>query len=840
MLCSNFYVPHSAISPIFIENEENAMNNSNMPHSRQKTVGTGSANVSKGRQVNTGARPTGGTNRTSSFVRRSAPNGTPGGNQPQRQPGGKLNLKTILIIAAVVIVGFILLRKVGCSGGEYDPTYDPSYTDPYYTSQTTAATSGTPGNPDIGVAEEARDKYVQLANDGTDRVTIMVYMCGTDLESKNGMATRDLVEMQNATLSDKVNLIVLTGGCKKWKNSTISADCNQIYKVETGGMRLIESDFGNAAMTDPANLTKFIRYCNTNFPANRNELIFWDHGGGSISGFGYDEKNPSASSMTLTKINTALENAGCKFDFIGFDACLMATLETSLVCNNHADYLIASEETEPGTGWYYTNWLSELSANPAKPTVQVAARIIDDFVSASCAASSSAKATLSVVDLAELQGTVPKAFTDFAASTGALVSSDSYQQVSDARAGARQFSKNINQIDLVDFAQRLGTAEAQKLCSALLGCVKYNKSSISRCNGISIYFPYETNKTVKTAVASNQAISTENEYNLCMVEYNKCIQSFASLELGGQVAASATQQPASAGSADLLGSLLGSFVGGSASTSPVDSLLGSFLGSGGTPSAGFGLDASSLIGLLGGFSGRSMPAEYDWVDTELIAGHASDIAANFVDPSRITATQKNGRSVLSLTAAEWNSIQTVELNVFVNDGKGFIDLGLDNTFTMDGTDLLLDYDGTWLSLNGNICAYYLVSDTQEADGSWVTVGRIPAILNGQMVYLQVVFTESASGASDVEITGAYPMYETGVTDVQAKGDIPVVAGDTIELLCDYYGLDGTYSASYTLGTSFVVPADGLTIENIRVENTDLEVSYRLTDIYGNNFWLPIK
>ena len=61
--------------------------------------------------------------------------------------------------------------------------------------------------------------------------------------------------------------------------------------------------------------------------------------------------------FNLSEINKALKDSGITYDFIGFDACLMATVETALVASNYADYMIASEETEPGVGWYYTDWL---------------------------------------------------------------------------------------------------------------------------------------------------------------------------------------------------------------------------------------------------------------------------------------------------------------------------------------------------------------------------------------------------------------------------------------------------------------------------------------------------
>ena len=52
----------------------------------------------------------------------------------------------------------------------------------------------------------------------------------------------------------------------------------------------------------------------------------------------------------------------------------MSTLETELVSAKYADYLIASEEVEPGTGWYYTDWLNAISKNTSLPTEGLSAR----------------------------------------------------------------------------------------------------------------------------------------------------------------------------------------------------------------------------------------------------------------------------------------------------------------------------------------------------------------------------------------------------------------------------------------------------------------------------------
>ncbi|MBR1472016.1 MAG: peptidase C11, partial [Lachnospiraceae bacterium] len=236
------------------------------------------------------------------------------------------------------------------------------------------------GSLNSEISPQARERFTQILGSGKDQITIMVYMCGTDLESKYGMATNDIKEMAAATLSDNVNIIVYTGGCRQWKLSNISNSTNQIFQIKNGNLVQLESSMGNKAMTDPETLTEFIRYCAKNYPANRQMLIFWDHGGGSLSGYGYDETHASAGSMSLAGINTALKNAGEKYDFIGFDACLMATVETDLMVSSYADYIIASEETEPGVGWYYTNWLTKLSKDPSMDTVEIGKNIVDDFV----------------------------------------------------------------------------------------------------------------------------------------------------------------------------------------------------------------------------------------------------------------------------------------------------------------------------------------------------------------------------------------------------------------------------------------------------------------------------
>lgn len=74
----------------------------------------------------------------------------------------------------------------------------------------------------------------------------------------------------------------------------------------------------------------------------------------------------------------------------------MATAEVAYALDPYADYLIASEESEPGEGWAYKNWLTMLAEDPAVPTAELGKKLADDFLEAYIFAD---MPTLSVLDL---------------------------------------------------------------------------------------------------------------------------------------------------------------------------------------------------------------------------------------------------------------------------------------------------------------------------------------------------------------------------------------------------------------------------------------------------------
>ena len=779
----------------------------NKPRSRDKNVLGGSGQVQKrgsglgtGPVGNSSARPN-GQNRPSGGY--SKPSGTGSANGRPYGRGGKGGLGKIIAIIFVIIIIIVLLKMMSSNGGgsgagsdilsglggmlgagEQDDSYG----------NTSSSWQPAQGVLDSSVASGSRSKFTNILGNNQDQITIMVYMCGTDLESKHGMASSDLEEMRAASFGDNINLIVYTGGCKKWANDVISSSQNQIYQIRNGRLTCLENNMGKDPMTKASTLTSFIRYCTKNFPANRNELIFWDHGGGSLSGFGYDEKNAASGSMGLAQIDSALKDAGVQFDFIGFDACLMATLENGLMLSKYADYMIASEETEPGVGWYYTDWLTALSKDPAMPTIEIGKNIIDGFVETCARKCNGQKTTLSVVDLAELETTIPGKLTAFAGATKDLIHNDGYQTVSDARYKTREFaqSSKIDQVDLVHLAQNINNAESKELEKAVLAAVKYNRTSpnMTNANGLSVYFPYKKMSKVDAAVSEYKQIGMDSEYM-------RCIQDFAGMEATGQAHG---QSSPSSGSP--VGSLLGNLISG----------VGSGVGS--------GLDLSSL----GFLSGSNQQANQTYVEN------------NCFDASVLEWSKgSGGTNRISISDAQWKLIRNVELNVFYDDGSGYIDLGMDNMFTIDSAgNLVGDYDGTWLSINRQIVAYYYL-DTVEEGSHYSISGYVPVLLNGVRAELILVFDDEHPTGY---IAGARDVYKNGETETTAKNLTQVKPNDTVVYLCDYYSYDGKYQDSYALNDPTTL-GNNVVIGNLQIEGGKTQATYCLTDIYQQKYWTPV-
>ncbi len=669
--------------------------------------------------------------------------------------------------------------------------------------------SNNVGQLNSSVQSGIRAKRTKILGNRRDSVTIMVYMCGSDLESQAAMGSYDLQEMASANIADNVNLIVYTGGTTKWNNQVVSSRRNQIYQIVGGGqLGLLVDNAGTGSMVDPNTLVSFIEFCEENFEANRYELILWDHGGGSVSGYGYDEKFPNRGSMSLAQLDSALTQAGVEFDFIGFDACLMATTETALMLSEHADYMIASEESEPGIGWYYTNWLSKLSANTSMPTVEIGKNIADDFVSMCASKTPKQTATLSVIDLAEIEDLIPAVLSEFSRSTSQLIDSD-YRTVALARKGSREFAQEsaLDMVDLVDLASKLDTQEGKNLCQSLMSAIKYNNTSrgISNAYGLSIYFPYRSGKYVNTV------LNTYNQIDMNK-DYSELVRNFATYQTSGQVSSGGSHNPYQSYG----GSNYQNYYSSQSSEELILDVLNLFLGGGYSQESSYDSYYGSGLDFL--FGGRSL----DNVSRYIAENHF-DGDLNF----------KDGK--IGLSEKQWSMVDALKVNLFIQDENGYIEMGKDSVYDIDENGNLLAPDElTWLAIsvdeeNWVIVPYYDLYSTVDGDNT-VYTGRIPVMINGK--YANLITMMDDEEAAIVGISYDYK----DEADVVSKNLSEFAEGDVIVPVCDYYDLDGNFMDGFELNNKLTVK-DNVYLGDVELgDQYKTLISYEFTDIYGQKYY----
>ncbi len=813
-------------------------------------------------------------------------------NNTNKKPGG-LGGKKILIFIVVIILIIVLIVccSKSCGGKSNNSSHNQQqnteaeqilthysqpegyswadYASGYHTDEWEDNTGV------INTSSSGLQMDTVLNGDGTDVATVMVYMCGSDLETEAGAATADIKEMLAAGVGEKVNLIIMTGGARQWRNNFVSNSVNQIYQIQNDQLGRLVEDFGNDAMTKGNTLSKFIGFCDEYFPANRNILILWDHGSGSVGGYGYDEKYESSGSMILPEIKEAIEATDVKFDFIGFDACLMGTVETGLALSKSADYLIASEESEASSGWYYTNWLNRLSSNPAISTVELGKVIADDFVGFVSRYYPGASSTLSVTDLKELANVVPEKLKNFGKNISELLdagssSGGSYTSVSKARSKTREFasSSHIDQIDIVDFAKRLGTNEGTALANAVIGAVKYNKVSrdMSGSYGLSIYFPYAN------ASYARMIGKIYKSLGICE-EYTECIEKYADTELSGQYVS---------GGGSPFNSLFGLFGSGSSygsdyygssysendysSLFDLDSLYGSGSSNysnsyssnyssnffGGYDYSDYDTDSyssSDISGLLGSFLGGDYFGGRGPSKSMNMDKTAEFIAGNLFDQKQLEARENAaGQPVIAMEEEQWKLVDHILLNMYYDDGEGLIDLGTDNVYEFDDEgSLILENDKTWLSIDGNIIAYYYES-TYEGEDGYLIKGYTPVLFRGKRAKLIIAFD---SEHPDGYIAGLRMDYKNSGIDTDAQSKIlggltaedpeepeevsnSLKEGEELTFVADYYDYGGNFVDTYKIGQWKVTLTPE--IANMQVEDGKVLAMYSFTDIFNQTYW----
>lgn len=332
--------------------------------------------------------------------------------------------------------------------------------------------------------------------------TIMIYMIGSDLETEGRAGTNDIKEIIDAEYNtEDVNIVLYIGGAKKWHMSEIDENENAIFEIEDDELKKVKS-YKLKPMNNKNTLTEFIDYTYENYDSKKYSLILWDHGGGPIWGYGKDENDKSGSLMSIKDIDEALNNSELikneKLEFLGFDACLMSSIEIANAYKEEAEYLIAAAEIEPGDGWDY-HFLNEI--NKETTSVEMGIHIIDYYHKFYIENPSgiygyyyTPSVTLSLIDLSKID-TLVASVNDLFGAIEPNISVSTYNTI--ARSASRTKIYGTEGYDLLDLYSLVNGFEGYQskvgeVQNSIRSAVVYHKTNIGGCTGLSIYFPVDT------------------------------------------------------------------------------------------------------------------------------------------------------------------------------------------------------------------------------------------------------------------------------------------------------------------------------------------------------------
>lgn len=383
----------------------------------------------------------------------------------------------------------------GYSGGSATIGGDSSYQSSVLEDNSLKGTVISQENGQMQISRRTREEEIPM---GDGDWTIFVYLCGSDLESDAGAASSDIEEAFAAKGSGQVKVVYETGGSSFWYEN-INENRIQRYLLEDGDLTLVDEK-PEANMGTASTLADFLSWGVSNYPSERMGLILWDHGSGSISGVCFDEQY-DYDSLTLGELDHALnqvyDQMTDRFEFIGFDACLMSTLETANVLTPYARYMYASQEMEPGSGWDYTSLLNNLAANPDQDGAQLGEKVCREYYDhcADYGFGSQRSATFSIIDLSKIDDvliSMNEAFRvvyeqgDLGDVTRAVLEADSF--------GGNSVSEGYsNMLDLGNMLDQLSGygQEVRDASQTLQSCVLYtmNGRLHKNASGLSVYYP---------------------------------------------------------------------------------------------------------------------------------------------------------------------------------------------------------------------------------------------------------------------------------------------------------------------------------------------------------------
>jgi hypothetical protein len=376
--------------------------------------------------------------------------------------------------------------------------------------------------------------------------TVLVWMAGdNDLETA---ADRDIAEMKTVGSTADIEVVV--------QLDRLSDDKTRRYHLRAGTTadQDVVQTLGETNAGDPAVAADFFSWGIANYPAEHVLAVLWNHGSGidetdiyrsaKSIGLTVDRRTRSSrrsippsharrlassrfrrslfsttidqallhraiaiddtnrdflDNVELKKVlTTVMSESGRTLDIVGFDACLMSMVEVAYQIRPTADFVVASEESEPTDGWPYDTILADLAAKPGMTPADLGKTIVKRYV----ASYKTRDVTLALLDLGRGPA-LAKAVKDLAAQLEAAIASPAeYAAVTKAAKAAQKYDIP-DFLDFYDFCdqltQRVKSASVRKAANAtrkalleespFVAAEAHKGATVDRSHGAAIYFP---------------------------------------------------------------------------------------------------------------------------------------------------------------------------------------------------------------------------------------------------------------------------------------------------------------------------------------------------------------
>lgn len=359
--------------------------------------------------------------------------------------------------------------------------------------------------------------------------TIMVYMAGdNNLNDDMFAGILGLRERIGAPLKDKVSFLIYFDG------ETISAKTLQIdFSDSQAGFVTLNSE------NSSSNISEFVKWCVNDREqlATNYALIFSGHGDNFLSGKFLRDDN-SAGYLTgqglrkeLREVKKILDDK--KLKVMGFDSCVMNSVETAYEMSPFAEILIGSQGYFPNAGWDYgriaTNLSKEYAGNQTVSSERMATIITNSLIEANYRYALYAGRSIDIcwTDLSQIDS-VASATYDFAAKLTNIHDQQKFKvELEQALLVAHWKCQTYYYdqcIDLIDFCEILLEncgddlkKEIETECKALIdaagSCVKrslFLGPEFQFARGFSLFFPwsYDTYKKFFEKIYRNLDMAT--------------------------------------------------------------------------------------------------------------------------------------------------------------------------------------------------------------------------------------------------------------------------------------------------------------------------------------------